>query len=300
MAPSESAKLLGVVLDSGLTFKEYVARAAKRGWQPVKALPRLRGIRPATARQIYTATVASRIDYAAAVWYSRYLGRGMPQWMRQLLTPVDRFAAKVIINCFRTGSGEVACAEAGIHTTPLRLTRRIASFWIDIHTLPRTNLMWASLHEAAVATSRTQFTSPAMHMARTISRILNDLETIEAFAVAPWHQSTARMVDITIDREEAVAKCVNAQGSELQMFTDGSKRMGMVGYSVVVWTDGIAQNQVQRTIGTKDRVSIYTVELGAIVEAVESATVMLDMPTGMRSATVYSDSRVALQAITNP
>ena len=54
------------------------------------------------------------------------------------------------------------------------------------------------------------------------------------------------MVDITIDKVEAVARCVNARGSELQMFTDGSNKNGIVGYSVVVWMKGVAQNQVRR------------------------------------------------------
>ena len=85
--------------------------------------------------------MACGIDYAAAVWYSRHLGRGVPQWMQQLLTPIHQFAAKAITNCFRTVSKEAACAEADILTTPLRLARKIMSFWIDAHTLPRTNLM---------------------------------------------------------------------------------------------------------------------------------------------------------------
>jgi len=40
--PKPSAKILGVVLDQQLRFKEYVARAAKRGLWAVLALKRLR------------------------------------------------------------------------------------------------------------------------------------------------------------------------------------------------------------------------------------------------------------------
>jgi hypothetical protein len=73
-----SAKILGVIFDHELRFKEHVARAAKRGWQGVQALARLRGVRPATARQLYNATVASRTDNTVAVRFSPYLDKAMP------------------------------------------------------------------------------------------------------------------------------------------------------------------------------------------------------------------------------
>ena len=53
-------------------------------------------------------------------------------------------------------------------------------------------------------------------------------------------------------------------------------------------------------IGTEDRVSIYTAELGAIMEAVDWAAVMLDVSTGMRSATVYSDCKLMVRGWHNP
>ncbi|KAF2787658.1 hypothetical protein K505DRAFT_193617, partial [Melanomma pulvis-pyrius CBS 109.77] len=55
----------GVVFDKALNFKEHVARAAKRAWQGAQALSRLRGVRPATARPLFAATVTASIDYAA-------------------------------------------------------------------------------------------------------------------------------------------------------------------------------------------------------------------------------------------
>jgi hypothetical protein len=50
VAPSHSVEILGVIFDHELRFREHVARAAKRGWQSIQALTRLRGIRPATAQ----------------------------------------------------------------------------------------------------------------------------------------------------------------------------------------------------------------------------------------------------------
>ncbi|MCJ1472171.1 hypothetical protein MMC13_000818 [Lambiella insularis] len=125
------------------------------------------------------------------------------------------------------------------------------------------------------------------------------METIEAFTVAPWHHSITEMVNITTDRETAATKCADAEETELQMFTDGSWGNGTVGYSVVVWTDGMVKNHVQRTIGLKHRVNVYIAELAAIMEAVDWSSVLLELNAGRWSATVYSDSMAAVRAIAN-
>lgn len=106
-------------------------------------------------------------------------------------------------------------------------------------------------------------------MALNISKLMIDMETIGAFTVAPWHLSTTQMVNITTNRETAAKKCADARGTELQMFTDGSWKNGTVGYSVVVWMDGMVKNHRQRTIGLKDQVNVYIAELAAIIEAVD-------------------------------
>ena len=62
-------KVLGVLLDEHLRMKEHVQRATQRAKVQAMALSTLQGIRPATMRQLYMSTVASKLDYAAAVWF---------------------------------------------------------------------------------------------------------------------------------------------------------------------------------------------------------------------------------------
>src|SRR5688500_14477611 len=84
VSPSESATILGVVFDSALNFKEHFARAAKWEWQGAQALSRLRGVRPGIAWQLFGAIVTASIDYGAAAWFSHYLDKEIPAWMRHL------------------------------------------------------------------------------------------------------------------------------------------------------------------------------------------------------------------------
>jgi len=90
--PSQSVKLLGVIMDSGLRYGQHIARTAKRGLEAARALKMLRGLRPETTRQLFTATVAPVVDYASAVWYPM-----LPESRLHLLQAALRIAAQAVI-----------------------------------------------------------------------------------------------------------------------------------------------------------------------------------------------------------
>ena len=95
------------------------------------------------------------------------------------------------------------------------------------------------------------------------------METINAFAFAPWQQSLRQVVHSSPEREEALKRCQNAEGTEIQIFTDASMKNDKVGYSILAWVDSSAKTEMLRTIGTSDIVNVYIAELGAIIEVVE-------------------------------
>ncbi|KAJ7118683.1 hypothetical protein C8R43DRAFT_818661, partial [Mycena crocata] len=70
---SESAKLLGVVLDFKLNFREHVELAQSRGTKAVLALSRISsptfGLPHAYTRQLFQTIVIPRMEYALPVWY---------------------------------------------------------------------------------------------------------------------------------------------------------------------------------------------------------------------------------------
>lgn len=65
--PSHHVNILGVIMDTRLKYKEHIARAASKGLEAAMELRRLRGLSPATARQLFTSTVAPVVDYASNV-----------------------------------------------------------------------------------------------------------------------------------------------------------------------------------------------------------------------------------------
>lgn len=68
MSPKDHVKILGVLMDAKLKYQKHIARAAAKGLEAAMELRRLRGLSPATARQLFTATVAPTVDYASNVW----------------------------------------------------------------------------------------------------------------------------------------------------------------------------------------------------------------------------------------
>lgn len=71
ITPKDSGKILGLVMDSQLRYREHMAKAATRGLRAAMCLRRLKMVTPRTARQLFVATVAPTMDYASNVWSHR-------------------------------------------------------------------------------------------------------------------------------------------------------------------------------------------------------------------------------------
>jgi len=65
--PQDHVKILGVVMDAKLKYKEHIWMAASRGLQAAMELRRLRGLTPSTTRQLFTCMVTPVVDYASNV-----------------------------------------------------------------------------------------------------------------------------------------------------------------------------------------------------------------------------------------
>jgi hypothetical protein len=109
--PKSHVKVLGVVMDNKLRYKEHIARAASKGLQAAMELKRLRGLSPLTARQLFTSMVAPVVDYASNVWMHECNWKAAPAINR-----VQRIGAQAIVGTFSTVATSIAEAEAHIPT----------------------------------------------------------------------------------------------------------------------------------------------------------------------------------------
>jgi Reverse transcriptase (RNA-dependent DNA polymerase) len=132
--PKNHVKILGVVMDAKIKYKEHIARASSKGLEAALELKRLRGLSPATARQLFTSTVAPVVDYASNVWMHAFKDK-----LKGPINRVQRIGAQAIVGTFLTVATSVAVAEAHIAPAQDRFWRRVIKLWTDIHTLPDTN-----------------------------------------------------------------------------------------------------------------------------------------------------------------
>jgi hypothetical protein len=75
--PRDYVNILGVIIDTRLKYKEYIARAASKGLRAATELRRLYNLSPATARQLFTLIMAPVVNYASNVWIHAFKNKAI-------------------------------------------------------------------------------------------------------------------------------------------------------------------------------------------------------------------------------
>jgi hypothetical protein len=63
-------KLLGVIFDQELRWKEHTQYAVKKATSKSLAIVRLRFLRPKQVRELYSACIIPKMDHVSTVWYN--------------------------------------------------------------------------------------------------------------------------------------------------------------------------------------------------------------------------------------
>jgi hypothetical protein len=86
-------------------------------------------------RQLYTATVASVINFASPVW-----SLAVPRQTQSVLNRPQRVAAQAIVGGFRTLGLDVAVLEAGIPSLQQRLHEQTLRSWLATQKLDASHI----------------------------------------------------------------------------------------------------------------------------------------------------------------
>ncbi|KAI3014154.1 transcriptional regulator family: Zinc finger, CCHC-type [Aspergillus niger] len=254
--PKDHVKILGVLMDTSLKYKEHIARAASKGLEAVMELRRLRGLSPSTARQLFTSTVAPVVDYASNVWMHAFKNKATGPINR-----VQRVGAQAIVGTFLTVATSVAEAEAHIATAQHRFWRRAVNIWTDLHTLPDTNPLRRTT--ARIRKFRRFHRSPLYQVADALKNIdMETLETINPFTLAPWE--TRIQTD-----GEAMPDPQSVPGGSIQIAISSSARNGFVGFGVAIEKQPPQYRKPRlktfsMTLGARSEQNPFSAELAAI------------------------------------
>ncbi|KAJ5111881.1 hypothetical protein NUU61_001511 [Penicillium alfredii] len=304
--PSPTAKLLGVVFDHGLRWKEHIQQAIKRATKTAIALNGLRHLRPEQMRQLYQACVTPTLDYASTVWHDPLRDK---THLRHLNT-VQRTVLIRVLSAFRTVATATLEVEAHVVPTHLRLRHRAQCTIARLHTLPRDHPIWNALSRAQNRRnnvgSYARFPLAEAMKTMDVDR-LNELETIDPRPLPPWRTKAFLEIELELDRETARERAESTrETSEVVVYSDASGRKGHLGAAIVTLNgdkEVLESRQVQ--VGPMDRWSVHVAELIGIFYAVDMVFMLVHQRTDrehgpVSTATILCDSRSALQAIENP
>ncbi|RKK91058.1 hypothetical protein BFJ68_g16279, partial [Fusarium oxysporum] len=260
--PKTQVKVLGVIMDSGLKYKEHIARAATKGWKAVMELQRLRGLTPRTARQQFTATVAPVVDYASNVWiHACKYRRASP------INRVQRIGANAIVGVFLTVATGVVEAEAHIASAHERFWRRAIKMWTDLHTLPTTNPLRSAT--SRIRKFRRYNRSPFYEVAVALNEFpMEELETINPFTLAPWVERVQTIVD---DGDNSAMTQADL-GWAVRTAVSSSARNGVVGVGGVIKIPASVRGgpkfeRFSFTLGMRTEQNPFSEELAAMAYA---------------------------------
>ena len=284
--PKPHVKVLGLVMDTRLKYKEHIARAASKGLEAAMQLKRLKGLSPATARQLFTAMVSPVVDYASNVWRHACIYKAA-----KMLDRVQRIGAQAITGAFRTVATSVAEAEAHISSVQERLWKRAMKLWIELHTLPDSN----PLRREATRMKRVWkngFQSPFQQVAFAFnSTSLEELETLQPFSLAPW-QERIPVIDTTEKSNAQVPDSV----CDIRIAVSSSSRNGVVGVGSTIETTGSSRQTFSFTLGRRSEQNPYSGELVAMAHAVR-----ISLPETFDSnIVIFTSNKAAALAVHNP
>lgn len=285
--PKNHIKVLGVVMDARLRYKEHIARAASKGLEAALELKRLRGLSPRTARQLFTSMVAPVVDYASNVWMHECNWKAAPAINR-----VQRIGAQAIVGTFSTVATSIAEAEAHIPTAQDRFWKRAIKMWTDIHTLPETNPLRDA--RSRMRKFRRSYRSPFYQVADLLKDVpMESLETVNPFVLTPWEER----VDTTVD-ETATAQMET--GWAVRIAVSSSARNGMVGMGGVVriplfMRGGPRDETFKMTLGSRTEQNPFSAELAAVRHALRLLRKVKD-----RRIILATSNKAAVLTLNNP
>jgi hypothetical protein len=194
------------------------------------ALSTLRGLRPAAMRQLYMSTVAAKLDYAAPIWFQ---SEKQGSRSNKAFEAIQKIGSRAIVGAYKTAAGPILEAEAGLLPTTLCLERRVLQYVTNLHTLLKEHPWWSLTKWFCKRISR--FKSPLVQHLQHFRDIVGDTQSQTIKTIQPFaqHLSTDRKcLKFAIFKDRQVAKA-EAKCVAPAMYTDGSRRNGMIGIAVV-------------------------------------------------------------------
>ena len=308
VSPGDSVRVLGVRLDSHLTWSAQVGHVQQAAVKSINVLRGLGGstwgLRLGDLRRLYITTVLPRLLFGCSAWYSPLRVRGhirRNKAMVQTLNQVQRSAAVAISGGFRTTAGAALNIET--HLLPIREhLYTAATNWLGraLSSSHYTRLLeLARYHSRARAVLKHQ--SPLQRLDAFWKQEVGPygavpFEARVPYPVMPWWEGPTKT--ILPDRDAAIEAhrdhLNKATPGDAFIYTDGSGYEGKAGSAA--WWPGEGLSRL-RHLGPETVSNVYVAELNGVLMALEMAA---RGPPGLARVRIYTDNQAAILSTYEP
>ena len=273
---SPHAKLLGVLLDSKLTWKAQHEKVREKAVKWTAAFKRFTraasGIRMNEARKLYNAVAVPKISYAADLWFrpknthkkaDKNPTESGPRMITKRLESIQRNAAISITDALRTSPGDAVIVHANL--TPLGILLKEASLksYARIASRPATHPISPFVLRTNKHQTKKHRTS--LHHLANISRF----EPNKMEKIAPTRQRPGTLPDFSTSiaetKEESIEKDNEMFPNGRMIYTDGSGFRGAIGAAAVLFVDGEKKGHLRYQLGPDTKHTVFEGELVAIL-----------------------------------
>ncbi|CCA76397.1 hypothetical protein PIIN_10390 [Serendipita indica DSM 11827] len=270
--PSQTYKLLGVILDQQLQWNKHQELVHSRAVKWTALFSRIhrvaRGLPLRMGRQLYQSVAIPRIQYAADIWFTpphnnaRKTRRTGSVAIIKKLQSVQRKAAIGITGAMRTTAGDVL--NTHINLPPIDVTLNLAcqKAAARLMSLPQSHPLAKPANRAAKG--KLQRHNTPMHQILHATKV--DVASIESINPALKDPNRPMHFRCTIDasREKAIERDKAIRTRSVAIYTDGSGMEGKIGAAAVLYQDGRRVKAIRHLLGKDTEHTVHEGELVGI------------------------------------
>ena len=269
------AKLLGVLLDSRLTWKAQHEKIREKAVKWTAAFKRFakaaNSICMRDARKLYNAVAVPKISYATDLWFcpkiiqktdKKQTDTG-PRTITRRLEAIQRNAAISITGALPTAPGDATIVHANL--TPIRILLKETSLkgYARLSTRSPTHPITPLIAQTYKQQPKKHNTS-LHHLAQTAKFNANEMEKIPPTRQRPG-TTPVFSTDIAVTKEASIVNDKVMFPNGRMIYTDGSGFKGAIGAAAVLYVNGIKKAQLRYQLGPDTKHTVFEGEQVAII-----------------------------------
>jgi len=309
VAPTSSAKLLGIQVDSQLRWKPQLAIcvAKAEGWlrQFRRLTTSIKGLQGRSMGRLWEQIAIPRIYYGGDLFLAPQkatkgkrggMVRSVAKHTLAKLAGVQRRAALLVTGGMRSSAGDALDFHAGLLPARFQVAKIRHRAAVRLGSLPPTHPLHHTVKRALRGPRKIAFRSPIHDLLDEFKIQPSQMETTAAVRRSPsWEfEGTCKIAKT----EKEARKDEKDDTADLKIYSDGSGLEGYIGASAVLFRGGIERRTRRFRLGKEEFHEVYDGEGVGILMSFSLARLEgRAMGRTLQRVSIYVDNEAAIRAM---